>query len=42
MLKKVARTPYASSMERMVAVLAPGPSSKVRATVFPPDGMVGA
>ena len=38
MLKNVAGTPYLARIDRMLAVLAPGPSSKVRATVFPLPG----
>src|SRR5512142_386734 len=38
MLKKVAGTPYLRRIDRMLAVLAPGPSSKVRATVLPLAG----
>jgi hypothetical protein len=37
-LKNVAGTPYRARIDKMLAVLAPGPSSKVRATVLPPPG----
>ena len=38
MLKNVAGTPYRARIDKMLAVLAPGPSSKVRATVLPLPG----
>src|SRR3954471_21446580 len=38
MLKKVAATPAFSSTDMIAAVLTPGPSSNVRATVFPLPG----
>src|SRR5829696_3163062 len=37
-LKNVAATPYRCRMFRIAWVVTPGPSSKVRATVFPPPG----
>src|SRR6516162_10439971 len=37
-LKNVAGTPYRARIDTMLAVLAPGPSSKVRATVLPLPG----
>ena len=39
-LKNVAGTPYRARIDKMPAVLAPGPSSKVRATVLPLPGAV--
>ena len=38
MLKNVAGTPYDARIGKMLGVLAPGPSSKVSATVLPPPG----
>ena len=38
MLKNVAGTPYPARIDKMLAVLVPGPSSKVRATVLPLPG----
>jgi len=38
MLKNVAGTPYSARIDKMLAVLAPGPSSKVSATVLPLPG----
>src|SRR5512146_1252898 len=37
-LKNVAGTPYLARIDKMLAVLAPGPSSKVSATVLPLPG----
>ena len=42
MLKKVARTWFARRIARIFAVLGPGPSSNVSATVRAPLGTVGA
>jgi hypothetical protein len=39
-LKNVAITPWSRRIRRMASVLAPGPSSKVRATVRPLPGAV--
>ena len=38
MLKNVAGMPYRARIDKMLAVLAPGPSSKVSATVLPLPG----
>src|SRR4051794_2510807 len=39
-LKNVAATPYCCRIESSALVVVPGPSSKVRATVFPEPGAV--
>jgi hypothetical protein len=38
MVRNVAGTPYRCRIDRIAGVLTPGPSSKVRATVFPLPG----